>query len=1012
MVVGNKEVIYTAAQRTALGLNYWPDGNLGVIPDGNGSYYFYAANGSVAKRAHGSLTVPGQMGTANCSMTGGETFNYKAGGPIYRDPASGRLLLFYHAEVHPGGDGTKFYSVLGMGISEGAWTSFYDCGRTVQANMSQEQADAMGRIVEMAGTPYIVKDGYFWVYYRDLLADGSSVNLCVARALVADVVAAATNHTSAPWQKYYNGAFSEPGLGGLSSPLEAGNPVVRWMDIKWNTYLRKYVMVLAGAGAYTDLYIMFSDDGLNWSARTQIEVEPGESFYPSLVGTGVDPLELGKSFYVYYTYSVAGGWDRWSDAQLARRLITIDDGSPTNNFPHILLIGDSNTEIGHIYGGLRDALAADYGPGGTGYRSCNEDKLGVSPAGFSLDNDANWQKFDMYGSARLTPPHPAPDGNWAESATVGATTTIRFAGTALDLYWRAQPGGGTFSVAMDGVAITNIATAGAETACRAWRGDTLANGLHTAVVAVVSGNVALLGVDVRVETNGPLWRAAAHKWGNGSASTVDYQNVETNVLRSALKELSPDVVAILLGTNDHNIDGLSAAAFKANLIALMTRITNAVPGVNVMLVSTFETGTAPARTLLPQYLATSYPEAAAATGAEYWDMSTWFGPYDANRMLDPYHVNAVYGAQIGAEMYNQIKTRIISPTAPTNPVSADISVANFSFASPDVPNPGSYISDNVTGWVCMTGGGSRQGVNNQMADPRVPSDDQQAFLNYAQGTGGGLSQNPGGHKILANRLYVLTTAVRAVAVSQFQIALRASSNTGTILASTTLTSGYGSWQDVVISFNSKDMPGLVGKPLHIVYKVLAGTADWQTVTIDNVRLSCVPASPTVMMAAASVQPHATAGTVLGSVRARNPDGGAVTYAKVIGRDSDRFAIDPGTGVVTLGAPAGAVGETYYLDVTATGATTATLAIAVTVEANAVPGISITAVELSGATLQLSAAGASGRPPTVWFTTNLIQGDWQPKPDLIWQYSNGFYRLSFDRGASRQEFYRMASTNEP
>ena len=51
---------------------------------------------------------------------------------------------------------------------------------------------------------------------------------------------------------------------------------------------------------------------------------PGEQFYPSLVGTGANPQITGQSFYVYYTDSKKGAWNRWGDAQIARRAITIN----------------------------------------------------------------------------------------------------------------------------------------------------------------------------------------------------------------------------------------------------------------------------------------------------------------------------------------------------------------------------------------------------------------------------------------------------------------------------------------------------------------------------------------------------------------------------------------------------------------------------------------------------------------------------------------------------------------
>lgn len=42
-VAGTPQLVYTAQQRIALGLRYWPDGNLGVVASGS-NYGFYAAN--------------------------------------------------------------------------------------------------------------------------------------------------------------------------------------------------------------------------------------------------------------------------------------------------------------------------------------------------------------------------------------------------------------------------------------------------------------------------------------------------------------------------------------------------------------------------------------------------------------------------------------------------------------------------------------------------------------------------------------------------------------------------------------------------------------------------------------------------------------------------------------------------------------------------------------------------------------------------------------------------------
>jgi hypothetical protein len=70
-----------------------------------------------------------------------------------------------------------------------------------------------------------------------------------------------------------------------------------------------------------DLYITTSSDGVTWAPRQPVAVDPGEQFYPSIIGP--NGANTGQSFYAYYTDSQKGAWGRWNDAQLRRRSITI-----------------------------------------------------------------------------------------------------------------------------------------------------------------------------------------------------------------------------------------------------------------------------------------------------------------------------------------------------------------------------------------------------------------------------------------------------------------------------------------------------------------------------------------------------------------------------------------------------------------------------------------------------------------------------------------------------------------
>jgi hypothetical protein len=77
------------------------------------------------------------------------------------------------------------------------------------------------------------------------------------------------------------------------------------------------------------------------------------------------------------------------------------------------------------------------------------------------------------------------------------------------------------------------------------------------------------------------------------------------------------------------------------------------------------------------------------------------------------------------------------------------------------------------------------------------------------------------------------------------------------------------------------------------------------------------ADPMAMKAAANVRPNAPIGTVVGIVKARNPDGGTPTYSIDPVRDSSLFAINATSGQLTLAAAAGTEGQKYYVDVRAT-----------------------------------------------------------------------------------------------
>jgi hypothetical protein len=246
--------------------------------------------------------------------------DYAAGGSVYRDPASGRWLLFYHAEQWPAGRADRYYSTIGLATSTDQGRSWQNLGEIIRPNRPYDPAAS--EPVEVGGGPYVTVDGYFYVYFRDDLGPGTS-QLSVARAPIDAVLAASETGHVVAWSDYDAGRWDQPAIGGLASPLEAGNPATRWFDVAWDATLARFVLVVAADDANgVQLYLAESPDGLRWSDRRPITSGSAESFYPTLVGLGPDPSVLGPTFDLYSVVTPAGQ-PRWSDTVLIRRTVSL-----------------------------------------------------------------------------------------------------------------------------------------------------------------------------------------------------------------------------------------------------------------------------------------------------------------------------------------------------------------------------------------------------------------------------------------------------------------------------------------------------------------------------------------------------------------------------------------------------------------------------------------------------------------------------------------------------------------
>jgi hypothetical protein len=113
---------------------------------------------------------------------------------------------------------------------------------------------------------------------------------------------------AAAFEKYYQGAWDQPGIGGLSTDL---NPNARYAgspNVAFNDALGRYVMIIDDT---QDIAYAESEDGLSWTQPVllgRFASGPISADYAVPVGTGDDPNVLGEQFYVFFTHGSLQGW--------------------------------------------------------------------------------------------------------------------------------------------------------------------------------------------------------------------------------------------------------------------------------------------------------------------------------------------------------------------------------------------------------------------------------------------------------------------------------------------------------------------------------------------------------------------------------------------------------------------------------------------------------------------------------------------------------------------------------
>jgi len=336
----------------------WSDTSLGVIRARDGSgYLFFGSDGGCHENcddqntwrwgsvtvSHGTLDHPlgKPLGDPNppvyefafpVSDNLPPDIDYAGGGPVYRvpdaEPGAGTLLLVYHIERNA----NPLWSWTGIAKSTDDGLTWQDLGLILSVPHAYNPTGASD-VGENPLVPYTdptTQQKYFYIFFPQhcwtATAECSDFTfISVARAPYEELLTTASMGSSVSklFNKYYNGKWDQPGLGGRASetfPNVTGESDGDF-QIVWSAYRNRFIAMVDNSQ-----YIAYGEsvDGLYWPAMQVLYKEPNllaTIGYANAVGSGEDPAVLGDTFYSYYTDSPVP-YNPWQPATVNRLTIT------------------------------------------------------------------------------------------------------------------------------------------------------------------------------------------------------------------------------------------------------------------------------------------------------------------------------------------------------------------------------------------------------------------------------------------------------------------------------------------------------------------------------------------------------------------------------------------------------------------------------------------------------------------------------------------------------------------
>lgn len=261
---------------------------------------------------------------------------------------------------------------------------------------------------------------------------------------------------------------------------------------------------------------------------------------------------------------------------LASFLTRVATNQPADTPIHILQFGDSHTASDDWVDAMRRVMQARFGNGGAGFGMAGRPFKGYRRFDLRGNNSPGWE-------TEGTVSHPGDglaglSGISLTSHAAGETIWADTAADDVELYYLNQPGGGSFSVELDGAPVETVKTDG-QLSSGVYRFSASASEHVFAIRTLSSAPVRMYGW-VSQNRTGVTWETLGI---NGAQAAMMLHWDET-LWGQQIAQRNPSLVVLAYGTNEANSRTFDPSVFRSALAEIFARLRRAVPDASILLV--------------------------------------------------------------------------------------------------------------------------------------------------------------------------------------------------------------------------------------------------------------------------------------------------------------------------------------------------------------------------------------------------------------------------------------------